>query len=128
MVAAVGPAILDYVTRDLVERNLQLHQRFAWNTEFGTDPLQSIAQGGELRHVISDDDFDAVSGGLWHGPRYCHLLAKACQLPRPPRAIATRKATMLSWTALPLVHPGMRGEGDNQTALSRSVFAKSSPT
>jgi len=67
MVAAVRPAIFDYVTRDLIERNLQLHQRLAWNTELGTDPLQAIAQVGELRDAIPDDDFDALSGGLWHG-------------------------------------------------------------
>src|SRR6516162_3742990 len=66
MVAAVGPAIFDYVTRDLVERNLQLHQRFARDTELGTDPLQTIAQSGELRYLVADDDFDAPSGGLWH--------------------------------------------------------------
>src|SRR5215472_17603295 len=68
MVAAVGPAIVDYVTRYLIERNLQLHQRFAWNTELRADPLQTISQGGELHQIVADDDFDAPSGGLWHGP------------------------------------------------------------
>jgi hypothetical protein len=67
MVVAVGPAIFDYVTRDLIECNLQLHQRFAWDPEFGTDPIQSIAQAGEFCHIVADDDFDRLSGGSWHG-------------------------------------------------------------
>src|SRR5712671_4158784 len=66
MVAAVGPAILDYVTRDLVERNLQLHEGFAWDTEFSAEPIQAIAQLGELRHIAADADFGYPNGRCPH--------------------------------------------------------------
>jgi hypothetical protein len=66
MVAAVGPAILDYVTRDLVERNLQLHEGFARDTEFSAKPFQAIAQVGELRQIAADADVGCPNGRCSH--------------------------------------------------------------
>jgi hypothetical protein len=60
--------IFDDVTRDLVERNLQLRERLARDTEFGSDPFQAIAEVDELWHIVADDDFCCSSGGLWHAP------------------------------------------------------------
>jgi len=37
-------------------------------SELRAELLQTITQGGELHQIVADDDFDAPSGGLWHGP------------------------------------------------------------
>jgi hypothetical protein len=68
VVATVRPAIADDVTGDFVERDLQLHQRFAGDAELGTDPIQTIAQMGDLRQIVANDQLNALSSGLRHDP------------------------------------------------------------
>jgi hypothetical protein len=68
VVAALGPAIADDVTGDFVECDLQLHQRFARDPKPGSDPVQAIAQLRDLRQIVTDDQLNALSGGLRHDP------------------------------------------------------------